>query len=507
MPYVALGLWLAWVFVAFDSFSWLSDVETNGMYRMRFYSIHMGVLGAVLLAVSCVRRRFDLAFPQRATLLVGACVAALGGLLIVAAGPYYLRVFISLRSTQVLFYVGSALTGLGFVPIALCCMKEYAQLAPRKLILSTACSVLVAGCVLFAVVAMAGWKPIAGGPSYAGICGLVLLPLLAAGVAGLSPERHTAETRGKLMILQETSLVVPRAFWKLLVIVAVYSFTAGSIRGLVVDAYTLGVSSDLFRLVELLRMGMALVFAVVTIAMQKVNFGRLYSLIMVGATVFIVFAPIIGLLNPATLVLVELITSVFVFVLWCIAALIAHQRKMSSVFIMGGIFGAYALGMCMGAALSSQVLSSLVEAGGGFVLYIVLGALVLCCAFVLFSEREFDVLFEPVEEGGETIEQLFEREENLSEAAEAGKGDKRGKFRPAIEALAQEYKLSKRENDIFTNLAMGYNTEAIAEKLGISWNTVRTHTRNVYAKLGIHSKQELMILVDDAVESLKSKEK
>ena len=46
---------------------------------------------------------------------------------------------------------------------------------------------------------------------------------------------------------------------------------------------------------------------------------------------------------------------------------------------------------------------------------------------------------------------------------------------------------------------MGRGSDYIADKLQVSWNTARTHTHNVYVKLGVHSRQELIDLVDEAV--------
>ena len=48
-------------------------------------------------------------------------------------------------------------------------------------------------------------------------------------------------------------------------------------------------------------------------------------------------------------------------------------------------------------------------------------------------------------------------------------------------------------------LAMGYGSDRIADTMQVKVNTVRAHTHNVYVKLDVHSREELMRLVDDAV--------
>lgn len=45
-------------------------------------------------------------------------------------------------------------------------------------------------------------------------------------------------------------------------------------------------------------------------------------------------------------------------------------------------------------------------------------------------------------------------------------------------------------------LAHGYDIPTIAKKLFVSENTVRTHTKKVYAALDVHSKQELIELAN-----------
>jgi DNA-binding CsgD family transcriptional regulator len=69
--------------------------------------------------------------------------------------------------------------------------------------------------------------------------------------------------------------------------------------------------------------------------------------------------------------------------------------------------------------------------------------------------------------------------------------------------LADQWKLTKRECEIVALMARGKDKQAIAEKLFISEGTVKVHARNIYQKMGIHSKQELIGLVESTEESIK----
>lgn len=61
-------------------------------------------------------------------------------------------------------------------------------------------------------------------------------------------------------------------------------------------------------------------------------------------------------------------------------------------------------------------------------------------------------------------------------------------------ALANQYGLSQRQTDVLVLLARGYDIPTIATKLFVSENTVRTHTKKIYATLGVHSKREIIDL-------------
>lgn len=66
----------------------------------------------------------------------------------------------------------------------------------------------------------------------------------------------------------------------------------------------------------------------------------------------------------------------------------------------------------------------------------------------------------------------------------------------ACEAAIARYALTPREGDVLRLLARGRTSPVIQEKLFLSHNTVKTHVRHIYAKMDIHSQQELIDIVE-----------
>ena len=69
-------------------------------------------------------------------------------------------------------------------------------------------------------------------------------------------------------------------------------------------------------------------------------------------------------------------------------------------------------------------------------------------------------------------------------------------WRNRVNEVAQTYELTSRQQEVFLRLARGRGAQFIAEDLCISLPTAKSHIYNIYLKLGIHSRQELLNLVD-----------
>lgn len=64
------------------------------------------------------------------------------------------------------------------------------------------------------------------------------------------------------------------------------------------------------------------------------------------------------------------------------------------------------------------------------------------------------------------------------------------------DTVAQTYQLTRRETEVLVLLAHGYSIVSMADSLHVSKNTMKMHMRNIYAKLDVHSRQDVISMVD-----------
>jgi DNA-binding CsgD family transcriptional regulator len=77
-----------------------------------------------------------------------------------------------------------------------------------------------------------------------------------------------------------------------------------------------------------------------------------------------------------------------------------------------------------------------------------------------------------------------------------GKTHAPGYYRQKCEIVAQGYGLTKRQQEVLILLAKGHSAESITRELVVSMHTTKAHTYNIYQKLQVHSRQELIDLIE-----------
>ena len=66
----------------------------------------------------------------------------------------------------------------------------------------------------------------------------------------------------------------------------------------------------------------------------------------------------------------------------------------------------------------------------------------------------------------------------------------------AIDLILANFSLTQRQKEVFTMLSKGRNAAYISEYYCISYSTAKTHIHNLYSKLGVHSQQEMITLIE-----------
>ena len=62
--------------------------------------------------------------------------------------------------------------------------------------------------------------------------------------------------------------------------------------------------------------------------------------------------------------------------------------------------------------------------------------------------------------------------------------------------IAEDFGLTRRETEVLPFLARGRSAKVIAEALFVSESTIRTHIRRILEKTDLHSKQEIIDLIE-----------
>lgn len=85
-----------------------------------------------------------------------------------------------------------------------------------------------------------------------------------------------------------------------------------------------------------------------------------------------------------------------------------------------------------------------------------------------------------------------------AEALGAGAVTIAGQAGDPCAVVIERHHLSEREGEVLRLTCKGHTKKRIADTLGLSEDTIRYHSRNLYSKFGVHSRQELLDLVEKA---------
>ena len=236
-----------------------------------------------------------------------------------------------------------------------------------------------------------------------------------------------------------------------------------------------------------------MVFSIVVFLVQRIpKVSTAFRVIMPVIASLLVFLPFLG--EQYNLFFSTVLLGSYYFIALLITYIVAetaHEQHVSPYVLMAAAAGLARI--CLAVALvGGYLIGSL---SGGFfgegehtiryliIIMAVIYALSLAAVLVSRDRRrkqrdsiEEVQLTEVVEEGERTVP-----EEALDERCAR---------------LAEHGRLTEREAEVLGYLARGRTKVHIAGALFVSENTVRSHVRNIYSKLGVHTRQELIDLLE-----------
>ncbi len=75
-----------------------------------------------------------------------------------------------------------------------------------------------------------------------------------------------------------------------------------------------------------------------------------------------------------------------------------------------------------------------------------------------------------------------------------------GPYGQGVTLVAERFRLSPRETEVLRLFAAGRSAAFIAELQFVTTNTVRSHIKHIYGKCDVHSRQELITLIERATD-------
>ncbi len=261
--------------------------------------------------------------------------------------------------------------------------------------------------------------------------------------------------------------------WKLLLLAAVFTFVYGMRQASLVAGA--GRHSTLSTAIVA-----GLIFAIVYLSPKRLDVAKLSRAPLLLMTCGLLLAPVEGLVGQT--VSSYLVSASFTLMRFLVGLMLYDMSRRTGIAIAPLIAANCAVQMfsLLGTALSDGIHAAAGDAvGQGVVTAIV--CVVLVASFVLlFSERELEARWGIKVLGGVPLDEMARASDGVL---------------ARCDELVATYSLTPREAEIIRELARRRDSAAVARALAIAPGTLRAHTRHIYEKMGIHSREELYELL------------
>ena len=454
---VALGLLLTWAWMGFTEGY---PAFTDGAIDAYAMAALLLTFAASLMAFGFVRR-LDRLLAQPAFWI---CTAGLAG---AACGLlFYLHesTFLDADASILLVRLGAALMGLSAAVLVLGCAIVFSCLQPLSMVVGFCISCIVMFLAYFSLAVGNAIHPFVAG------VGFCLLPLIAA----LLLRASRTPIVERLSLWPDEPHGLANGYTSMCISFGVLFFAMAA-KAAMEPIWEFAVASDI-SVAAILLVALLMGYLVAIKSRPIGTFKLLKAVYSLAVTLLVVCIALQRLsLDPYMTIAFNTDCVLLIMVLFVLTAFTASTNEVYAVKIVAIAFATAAVGMALGWVVCKIIYLHFDHDRVYFTIAIACGMATF--STIGFSSRNFPYLTT----NGEAAKKM----RRAKEAAELLDID-------FNKLLADKMGLSSRESEVLELLVAGYNTTIIANKLHISYNTGRTHVRNVYKKLGVHSRGELL---------------
>lgn len=477
--YLMYAFWRSWILIVYTApiWSYFTGVPWAAP-ATQMYVWSTLAFSVVSVALAVLHRRSGALLANRWVMLGAGALASLGVVL------EYASCLWASGAACVLFTVGAVLSGAGTAFVAVRAGMVYARALPATAVANAALSEVAAGLLFFFVI---GTVPQVALLVAAG------LPLLAAFMAWLDAPDAVASQKPTLADDPSRSSLAPGVlapFVRFMVAVFVLTCVASLVKGMFDSHGTQGLSleSGVLGITAAILVSFALSLAV-SFA-RSFNFSAVYYPLVLVLAIGVVLVFALGGYNTFAASITVFVYSLFSLFMWCLLSFIARGDYWDSIQVFGWGRGIFALGSLAGHYAGVNVDAFGMGSVQPLVVGVVLAFLVVASGMLIF--RDSDVrkvvnaawLSEERRRARDTAE--GEGGPGLAAAPACATG------RISAEEFALERNFTSREREVFLLMLEGRDARTIGVSLVISENTAKSHIRSIYAKTGVHTRQEFI---------------
>ena len=477
----SLGLYWAWTFFSFN------PPAPTAFPIAPLHVTSMAGASVSFLAIALGWRRVRSLCARRGLLLACGLVASL-------ATPLSMLGCFPLWAAL----AGSALSGAAIAVLVCANAEAFSHLTPGGLLAGTALVFMIAYMMLLVLAGLAGLG--GGGLAVAVACALPVATaaLLAVGCAGASSGCVGAAAQGRAegcAGARELACELAKLPWRTFCVIACMYFAIGSIRVYVERVTgTLGMNMACVA-AGIVLLALALVASLFAERRGAASLGVVYKAVMPLVAMAYVVLLTAGESQPTALsVIAQTACLVVEYLCWVLIVDSSRVKGASALLVIGiGRFVVH-LGMSLGELVTGACIDQIAPLGA-FTVLLLVGSFVF-----LFSERETRVQTDVADAEGAAGGGAALDDGGAGAGTSSPAADGEGRVpTPASQAerLVRTWGLTQREETILGLWTTSHGLRSICESLGLSESTVKTHLRHIYEKSGVHSRAELIKLLDD----------